>query len=145
MEKLTPDYFNGAVTERLPGCLGVLVSKVGNGCMELELEIERKHLAINGYLHAGTIVTLADTAAGNGCLANLPIHATGFTTIELKCNLISTLRSGKLRCTSQCIHAGRTTQVWESKVMDAAIGNLIAAFLCTQLILYPREQDFQTC
>ncbi len=141
MKKLTPEYFNDAVMDKLPGLLGLIVTKVGSGSIELEFEVERKHLAINGYLHAGTIVTLADTAAGNGCLANLPVHATGFTTIELKCNLISTLRSGKIRCASQCIHAGRTTQVWESKVIDAATRKLIATFACTQLILYPKEQN----
>ena len=138
MEKLTIEYFNDAAMKKLPGLLGLVATKVGNGSMELELEVEKKHLAINDYLHAGTIVTLADTTAGNGCLANLPIHATGFTTVELKCNLINTLRSGKIRCTSQCIHAGKTTQVWESKVTDTATNKLIAAFTCTQLILYPK-------
>ncbi len=139
MENLNPEYFNENVTEKLPGLLGLNVTKVGRGSMELELEVEKKHLAINGYLHAGTIVTLADTAAGNGCLANLPDHAVGFTTIELKCNLIGTVRSGKIICCAKCLHAGKTTQIWESKVMEAATQKLIAAFTCTQLVLYPRE------
>lgn len=140
MENLTSEYFNDNVTDKLPGLLGLNVTKVGHGSMELELEVEGKHLAINGYLHAGTIVTLADTAAGNGCMANLPDRSIGFTTIELKCNLISTVRSGKIRCVSQCIHAGSTTQVWESKVMETATHKLIATFTCTQLILYHREK-----
>ena len=139
MENLTSEYFNENVTENLPGFLGLIVTKVGRGNMELELEVEKKHLAINGYLHAGTIVALADTAAGNGCMANLPERAIGFTTIELKCNLISTVRSGKVICSSKCLHAGGTTQVWESKVIEAATQKLMAAFTCTQLILYPRE------
>jgi len=139
MENLTSEYFNVNVTEKLPGLLGLNVTRVGRGSTELELEVERKHLAINGYLHAGTVVTLADTAAGNGCMANLPDRAIGFTTIELKCNLINTARSGKIICSSKCLHAGRTTQVWESKVMEAETQTLIAAFTCTQLVLYPRQ------
>lgn len=139
MENLTLEYFNDNVTNKLAGLLGLKTTKVGKGSMELELEVEEKHLAINGYLHAGTVVTLADTAAGNGCLANLPDRATGFTTIELKCNLIGTTRSGKIKCESKCIHAGGTTQVWESRVMEAVTQKLIAAFTCTQLILYRRE------
>lgn len=138
MEKLTPDYFNDAVGDKLPGLLGLKVEKVEKGSMELELEVEKKHLAINGYLHAGAIVTLADTAAGNGCMANLPVPAIGFTTIELKCNLIGTVGSGKIKCYSKCIHAGRTTQVWESKIKEASNNKLLATFTCTQLILYPR-------
>lgn len=139
MENLTPEYFNEKVTEKLPGLLGLNVTTVGRGSMALELDVEKKHLAINGYLHAGTIVTLADTAAGNGCMANLPDRAVGFTTIELKCNLISTVRSGKIRCTAKCLHAGRTIQVWESTVMAAATQKRVAAFTCTQLVLYPKE------
>lgn len=139
MENLTSEYFNENVTENLPGLLGMNVTKVGSGSIELELEVEKKHLAINGYLHAGTVVALADTAAGNGCMANLPDRAIGFTTIELKCNLISTVRSGKIVCFSKCLHEGRTTQVWEAKVMEAKTQTLIAAFTCTQLVLYPKE------
>jgi 1,4-dihydroxy-2-naphthoyl-CoA hydrolase len=139
MENLTSEYFNVNVSENLPGLLGLNVTKVGRGSMELELEVKKKHLAINGYLHAGTIVSLADTAAGNGCMANLPDRAIGFTTIELKSNLINTVRSGKIICSSKCLHAGRTTQVWESKVMEAETQTLIAAFTCTQLVLYPKK------
>lgn len=139
MENLTFDYFNENVTENLPGHLGLNVTKVARGRMEMELEVEKKHLAINGYLHAATIVALADTAAGNGCMANLPNYAIGFTTIELKCNLINTVRSGKIVCFSECVHAGRTTQVWEAKVMEAKTQALMAAFTCTQLVLYPKE------
>jgi acyl-coenzyme A thioesterase PaaI-like protein len=36
------------------------------------MKVTQMHLAPNGYLHAGSIVTLADTIAGYGCLYNLP-------------------------------------------------------------------------
>jgi 1,4-dihydroxy-2-naphthoyl-CoA hydrolase len=135
---------NKNVMENLPGHLGLNVTKAARGRMEMEMEVQKKHLAINGYLHAASIVALADTAAGNGCMANLPNSANGFTTIELKCNLISTARSGKIVCFSECVHAGRTTQVWESKVMEAVTQKLMAVFTCTQLILYPREKRLKT-
>ena len=138
MEYRTPEDFNSRVTGKLSDLLGLNVVKVGRGHIELELTVEKKHLSINDYLHAGAVVTLADTAAGNGCLANLPNNATGFTTIELKCNLISTVTSGKIKCISKCIHAGSTTQVWNSKVVEATTERLIATFSCTQLVLYPR-------
>ena len=135
----TPEYFDDNAIDKLPGLLGLKVRKVGRGSMELQLDVEEKHLTINGYLHAGTIVTLADTSACNGCLANLPDRATGFRTIELKCHLIDTIISGRIKCDSRCIHAGDTTQVWESIVRETVTNKLIATFTCTQLILYPRE------
>ena len=136
---MTPEQFNEADREHLPGLLGIEVTAVHKGRLEARLEVERKHQALNGYLHAGTIITLADSGAGYGCMANLPEGATGFTTIELKSNHMATVNEGVIRCESECLHAGRTTQVWESRVFAEATGKMLAKFTCTQMILYPRK------
>ncbi len=134
---ITPDYFNDTDREHLPGDLGIEVMAVAKGRLEAKLDVLKKHLAINGYLHAGTIVTLADSGAGYGCLANLPEGASGFTTIELKSNHFATVNKGVIRCVAECVHAGRTTQVWQSTVTSDVTGKTLARFTCTQLILYP--------
>lgn len=133
---MTPEYFNQKDRRHLPGLLGIEVVAVHRGRVEAKLEISDKHLALNGYLHAGTIITLADSAAGYGCLANLPDRASGFTTIELKSNHTGTTRAGVVKCTAECLHAGRTTQVWESSVISESTEKMLARFVCTQLILY---------
>lgn len=135
---MTPAYFNENDLKHLPGLLGIEVTDVRKGRLEAKLELAEKHLALNGYLHAGTIITLADSGAGYGCMANLPEGATGFTTIELKSNHMATAKEGTIYCVSECIHAGRTTQVWESAVFAGSGKKLLAKFTCTQLILYPR-------
>lgn len=135
---MTPESFTENDLKHLPGLLGIDVTSVQRGRLEARLEVSEKHLAINGYLHAGTIVTLADTGAGYGCLANLPEGASGFTTIELKSNHMATAKEGVISCVSECIHAGRTTQVWESSIYSDAADRMLAKFTCTQLILYPR-------
>ncbi len=135
---LTSEHFIENDLKHLPGLLGIEVTDVRKGRLEARLALSEKHLALNGYLHAGTIVTLADSGAGYGCLANLPEGATGFTTIELKSNHLGTAREGTIRCVSECLHVGRTTQVWESSVYSDANGKMLAKFTCTQLILYPR-------
>ena len=136
--KTRPEHFNENDLEHLPGTLGVEVTAVEEGRLEAKLEVTRKHLAINGYLHAGTIITLADSGAGYGCLANLPDGATGFATIELKSNHMATVNEGVIRCVAECGHAGRTTQVWQSTVTSDVTGKVLARFACTQLILYSR-------
>jgi len=93
-------------------------------------------LAPNGYLHAGSVVTLADTCAGYGCLANLPKNATGFTTLELKSNHLGTAREGIVECIATPVHLGKTTQVWDAIVLNKDSLKRIAIFRCTQLILY---------
>jgi 1,4-dihydroxy-2-naphthoyl-CoA hydrolase len=108
-----------------------------DGRLEAALDIRGDHLAPHDFLHAGAVVTLADTAAGYGCFASLPEGATGFTTIELKANFLGTAREGRIECEAIRIHGGRTTQVWDATVTHE--GKTIALFRCTQLLLYPRE------
>jgi 1,4-dihydroxy-2-naphthoyl-CoA hydrolase len=119
----------------LPGLLGVEVAAVEDGRVALRLPVRRDLLAPNGYLHAGTVVALADTACGYGCFASLPEGGTGFTTIELKTNFLGTAREGTLACEATRVHGGRTTQVWDATVRDES-GKRLALFRCTQLILY---------
>jgi uncharacterized protein (TIGR00369 family) len=91
-------------------------------------------------MHAGSIVTLADTCAGYGCRVNLPAGATGFTTIEIKSNFLSTARDGTVECTAVPAHRGRTTQVWDATVTHRETGKTLALFRCTQLLLYPKPR-----
>ncbi len=121
--------------ERLPGLLGIEIDEIEVGHVRMHLPLRPELLAPNGYLHAGTVVTLADSACGYGCIASLPEGATGFTTIELKTNFLGTALEGTLSCESRRVHGGRTTQVWDALVTDEA-GKTLALFRCTQLLLY---------
>jgi 1,4-dihydroxy-2-naphthoyl-CoA hydrolase len=91
--------------------------------------------APNGFLHAGSVVTLADTACGYGCSAHLPAGAKGFTTIELKSNHLGTTLEGTIEVDAQAVHMGRTTHVWDATVKHRETGKTIALFRCTQMIL----------
>lgn len=118
----------------LPGLLGIELDGVEDGGLRARLTIRKEHLAPNGYLHAATVVALADTAAGYGCMLNLPEGGTGFTTIELKTNFLRSAREGTISCEARLAHGGRTTQVWDASVSDAE-GRPMALFRCTQLVL----------
>ena len=117
-----------------PGLLGIEFVEPGNGYMRARLTIEEKHMAPNGYLHAGTVVGFADSACGYGCILNLPEGATGFTTIELKTNFLRSALEGTIECEARMVHGGRTTQLWDATVTDA-VGKTLALFRCTQLVL----------
>ena len=133
-----PEEFNQIGAGRFPGWLGIEIRVVSAGRIEARLSVEDHHLAPNGYLHAATVVGLADTACGYGSRSNLPEGASGFTTIELKANFMGTAVEGELACTARLVHGGRTTQVWDADVTDAVTGKQLAAFRCTQMILWPR-------
>jgi 1,4-dihydroxy-2-naphthoyl-CoA hydrolase len=138
MTTLTPEYFNQLGATHLPGHLGIAVTHVESGEVRAELAVRKQLMASNGYLHAGSLVTLADTCCGYGCVASLPQGATGFTTIELKSNHLGTALDGTIECTARAAHLGRTTQVWDAVVKHRESGKTIALFRCTQMVLYPK-------
>jgi 1,4-dihydroxy-2-naphthoyl-CoA hydrolase len=105
-------------TGRLPGLIGLDVLEAGEGWLATRLELRDELLAPNGYLHAATIVALADTSCGYGTFVSLPEGAEGFTTIELKTNFLGTKLAGVITCEARLAHGGRTTQVWDATVAD---------------------------
>src|SRR6185436_872824 len=131
--KRDAEHFNERAAGNLPGYLGIVASRIEPGEVVLELAIAAHHMAPNGYLHAGAVVTLADTSCGYGCLASLPEGATSFTTIELKSNHLGTARNGTIESVAKPVHKGRTTQVWDAVVTHRETGKVIAMFRCTQL------------
>ena len=135
---LTIEDLNRRGVDHLPGTLGIVITHLGPSELRSELQIRKALMAPNGYLHAGSVVTLADTSSGYGCLAHLPEGATGFTTIELKSNHLGTAREGTIECVATAAHLGRTTQVWDATVRHRETGKTIALFRCTQMVLYGR-------
>lgn len=123
----------------LPALIGVRFTAVAEGRIEAELAIRPELLAPNGYLHAATVIALADTACGYGCLAHLPAGAENFTTVELKTNFLGTVRDGTIACVATPSHMGNSTQVWDAVVTDRATGRQLALFRCTQFVLWPKR------
>ncbi|UNK71500.1 PaaI family thioesterase [Microbacterium sp. H1-D42] len=130
----TPEQLTELGAGRLPGMLGITVTAIGEGRIEAEMAVTPAVLAPNGYLHAASVVALADTACGLGCRLSLPEGTSGFTTLEQKTSYLGTARSGHVRTVATLAHGGRRTQVWDAEVFDED-GLRIALFRCTQLML----------
>jgi 1,4-dihydroxy-2-naphthoyl-CoA hydrolase len=130
--------FNERGVGKLPEYLGIVFTQSEPQALCAELALREHHMAPNGYLHAGSVVTLADTTCGYGCFANLPPGANGFTTIELKSNHLGTAREGTIVSRATPVHLGKTTQVWDAVVTHKETGRTIALFRCTQLVIYPK-------
>jgi uncharacterized protein (TIGR00369 family) len=120
----------------LPGAIGFEVLAAEPGRLSGRMSIRPDMLAPNGYLHAASVVALADTACGFGTQSDLPDGAKGFTTIELKTNYLGTATEGGLLVEASRPHRGRTTQVWDATVKHEQSGKTLALFRCTQIILY---------
>ena len=123
----------------LPGLLGLEILSVEPDCLQARMEVREDLCAPNGFLHAASLVALADTACGYATINNLPDGADGFTTIELKTNFIGTTLEGIVHCVARSEHKGRTTQVWDAELSATASNKTIALFRCTQMILWPKR------
>lgn len=132
------DQLNAFGARSLPGHLGIVIDEAASGSVKAHLTVRPELMAPNGFLHAGSVVTLADTCAGYGCVNHLPPGASGFTTVELKSNHLGTAREGMVDCVATAVHLGRTTQVWDAVVTHRDTGKTLALFRCTQMVLYPK-------
>ena len=137
----TADHFNRIGVDHLPGRLGIVITHVGPSEVRSVLPVHPSLMAPNGFLHAASVIALADTSAGYGCVANLPKGASGFTTVELKSNHVGTATEGTIECVATAAHLGRTTQVWDATVTHRESGKTIALFRCTQMVLYAGKRD----
>ncbi|WP_322030526.1 PaaI family thioesterase [Paraburkholderia sp. J76] len=139
MSTLRPEITIDSLLERqrgrLPDLLGFRPIALEQGLLRAELDVRSNLLAPNGFLHAATVIGLADTACGYACLAHLPPNAKNFTTIEIKSNHLGTAREGTISAVATGVHLGRSTQVWDAKV-SGPDGKTIALFRCTQMVLY---------
>ncbi|MGF6309760.1 1,4-dihydroxy-2-naphthoyl-CoA hydrolase [Bradyrhizobium sp. i1.8.4] len=131
------DRINASQSGSLSGLLDFQWVDAERGLIRGRFDVSAKHFSPHGLLHGASVVALADTACGFGCLASLPDGAIGFATGELKTNFVGAAREGGVSCEARLVHAGRTTQVWDAEVRSEATGRTVALFRCTQLLLYP--------
>ena len=82
----TVEQLNARGQGYLPGLIGIEFISIEPGRLTSRLALRPELLAPNGYLHAATVIALADTTCGYGTIADLPNGAQNFTTIELKSN-----------------------------------------------------------
>ncbi len=138
---MSEDYV-GQLTDRQLGFLTDHLCLEWNearpGYVKGRFDVKTHHLAPNTFLHAASVIALADSACGYGCIISRPEGALNFTTIELKSNFLGTTREGGVSVEANLAHGGRTTQVWDAVVTAEATGKTIALVRCTQMILYPK-------
>lgn len=136
----TVESLSRANEGKLAAHLGLTIIRVDPGLVEGRFEIRPDLVSHTGYLLAGVVLSVADLLCGYGVSTVWPEGASGFTTVEVKCNFTGTLTQGAAVCSASLLHGGRTTQVWDAKVEDETTGRLMAAFRCTQIIFYPKPE-----
>ena len=136
MKTLSLEECNVGIKGFFPDLAGIEFTKVTKEEVIGKIKLRPELMAPNGFLHAGLVVTLADTVCAWGTRLNMNDQAKGLTTIELKTNFLSTAKEGVIMSIATPLHVGRTTQLWDAVVKSKITGKVMAHFRNTQLILY---------
>jgi uncharacterized protein (TIGR00369 family) len=119
--------------------LGITLDESDDGPLSGRFTVTHALIAGTGYLWAPVVTALADALCALGVSRHWPANASSFTTVESKANFLSSAREGEdVSGLATPLHLGGTTQVWDAVVTNESTGREMAAYRCTQLILYPR-------
>src|SRR5688500_17804502 len=114
--------------------IGIRFVETGKDRVVAELEIRPELLTVGGALHGGTLMAFADTIGAAGTVVNLA-PGQNTATLESKTNFFAAARSGTVRAESTPLHKVKRTQVWQTRVTDAA-GKLVSLTIQTQVIIW---------
>lgn len=125
----------------LAEALGIVVTLCEKGHVEATMPVDHRTHQPLGLLHGGASVALAETVASVG--GHFLVMANGQYVVgqEINANHLRSVKTGEVKAVGRAIHAGRTSQVWEIKIYDAAQTNpdksLICVSRCTLAVLSP--------
>ena len=71
-----------------------------------------------GILHGGASVALAETVASLGAVRNVDLEKASAVGLEINANHLRAKRDGTVRATATPFHVGRSTQVWDVRIVD---------------------------
>jgi uncharacterized protein (TIGR00369 family) len=112
--------------------LGARLTSVGVGQVTITLDVRPGLLQQHGFVHAGVVSAIADSAAGYAALSLLPA-GTDVVTAEFKINLLAPARGAQLIARARVVRSGRTLSVCTSEVfaVDAGAEKQIALLVST--------------
>ena len=100
MKKISVSVCNQGVQGFFPELVGGKFTEINEKEVVGKIQLRPELMAPNGFLHAGLVVTLADTVCAWGTRLHMSSEAKGLTTIELKTNFLSSAREGEIIATA---------------------------------------------
>ena len=119
----------------MPFCaeLGMTTEHAAPDRVVLTLDWSPERCTVNGSMHGGVLMSLADSAGAICAFLNLPEGAAGTSTIQSSTNLLGAVRDGQVTATTKPLHVGRSTIVVVTEVHNN--GRLVAVTTQTQAVL----------
>jgi 1,4-dihydroxy-2-naphthoyl-CoA hydrolase len=118
--------------------LGIGIVEVSAGKVVATMPVDERTRQPLGVLHGGASVALAETVASIGAYELVDKEKEIVVGLEINANHIRSVREGNVTATGTVLHRGRTTMVWDIKIVDEE-DRLVSVSRCTIAIL-PKKQ-----
>jgi uncharacterized protein (TIGR00369 family) len=128
---------HGTAARGLATALGIRITELTPERVVATMPVDERTRQPFGILHGGASVALAETVASVAGMANVDRERFVSVGLEINANHVRAKRDGVVTATATPIHLGRTTQVWDVRIVDEA-DRLICVSRCT-LAVRPRE------
>jgi uncharacterized protein (TIGR00369 family) len=125
-------------TKGLADSLGIRVVELTPERVVATMPVDERTRQPFGILHGGGSVALAETVASLGALMNVDRATTSVVGIEINANHIRAKSDGLVTATGTPVHVGRSTQVWEIRIVDEE-SHLICLSRCTLAAVHNRR------
>lgn len=125
--------------QKLMTTIGARLDRVEPGRVDIRLPFRDDLTQQHGFLHAGTIASIADSACGYSALSLMPANA-GVLSIEFKVNMLSPAKGDSIVARGTVIRAGRTVMVCRADVysLTGSDEKLVAAMQGTMMVVRDR-------
>ena len=131
------ERINGAGKNTLIETLGIEITEVGEDKIVATMPVTPKVHQPDGVLHGGATVALAETVGSIASFLSIDKDKQIVRGIEISANHLGSIREGLVIATAKPIHKGRTTHLWEIKIVDEQ-ERLISICKLTTIVLSKR-------
>lgn len=122
--------------------LGARIGDVLPGVVTLELDRRDNLSQQHGFIHAGVVASILDSACGYAALSLFPPKTTVLST-EFKVNLLAPAKANRLVARAEVIKSGRTLTICEAAVTDADNPDTIIAIMVATMIALPEQESLK--
>jgi 1,4-dihydroxy-2-naphthoyl-CoA hydrolase len=118
--ELSVDQLNARGANTMSDFLGIQFTEVGVDFLTATMPVNERTKQPIGILHGGANVVLAETIASTAANAVVDLEQVYCVGLEINANHIRSVRQGLVTATTTPLHLGRSTQVWQIKMVNEA-------------------------
>jgi 1,4-dihydroxy-2-naphthoyl-CoA hydrolase len=120
LSKPSLDQLNATSKGNMVSHLGIVFTAIGDDFIEATMPVDSRTKQPIGLLHGGANVVLAETLGSIAASLTINKEKQAVVGLEINANHLKSVREGLVKGTAKPIHLGKSTQVWEIKIVNEA-------------------------